>query len=384
MNRTRSAFFLIGLLSLSFAIAGEDNANLQAEMMRADLKTRAASLTEHEMALMKELREGEINRTLPDEKRDNLQKMIEIVRRDREELMKKAEAIARQQPERNNDPDWQDRIRKALDQKVTFEFADVQLNEAVTFIRQIANVNFIVEPALVARNVNITLKAQDMPLRNALDWISRLAEARWEVADHAIFIGTNPPDPRATPAPGDLNLRVPPRRTPRALDSSAKIRVKLPNGAEIETEGGVLNEFPEMMQEILTQLHDTTKDGILVYRLDDPAKAEIVEKAVDLLKNLTVTYTINRDLKLLVVVADQPYNLRRAQVLLNVLLTPPAPPIHMDRARMARALDRDVLMKMDRAFKNPDGTPGQPQGMGIRRKMPPEAAKPPEQARENF
>lgn len=139
--------------------AAEGDANLEREMTVADFKTRAAALSDHEMALLKQLREGELNHALTDDKRDDLKKMIDLIKQDREELIKKAQQFAQQQPDRN-DPNWQDRIRKALEQKVTFEFADVQLNDAIAFFRQIAGVNVIVDPALNARNTNLSLRSR--------------------------------------------------------------------------------------------------------------------------------------------------------------------------------------------------------------------------------
>ena len=86
---------------------------------------------------------------------------------------------------------WKSDIIKRLQRKVTFDFVDTSLDEAVAFLRQVSGVTIIVDPKVMAAGpANINLRVTDMNLDLALDWILRLANLEKVLKDHAIYIST--------------------------------------------------------------------------------------------------------------------------------------------------------------------------------------------------
>ncbi|MCY3023411.1 MAG: hypothetical protein NTW87_30900 [Planctomycetota bacterium] len=96
-----------------------------------------------------------------------------------------ATAIGRQVKEEA----WKADIKKKLQRKVTFEFVDTPLDEAISFLRQLANVTMIVDPKVLAGGApTINLRVTDMGLDLALEWILKLADLEYALRDNAIFI----------------------------------------------------------------------------------------------------------------------------------------------------------------------------------------------------
>jgi Flp pilus assembly secretin CpaC len=84
---------------------------------------------------------------------------------------------------------WKSDIRKKLTRKVTFEFVDTPLDEAISFLRSLANVTMIVDPKVIAGGAPaINLRVTDMSLDLALEWILKLADLEYALKDNAIFI----------------------------------------------------------------------------------------------------------------------------------------------------------------------------------------------------
>jgi len=84
---------------------------------------------------------------------------------------------------------WKADIRKKLQRKVTFEFVDTPLDEAISFLRSLANVTMIVDPKVLAGGApTINLRVTDMSLDLALEWILKLADLEYALRDNAIFI----------------------------------------------------------------------------------------------------------------------------------------------------------------------------------------------------
>lgn len=84
---------------------------------------------------------------------------------------------------------WKVEIRKRLQRKVSFEFVDTPLQEAISFLRSLTNVTMIIDPkVLEAGPPAINLRVTDMSLDLALGWILRLADLDFAFKDKAIFI----------------------------------------------------------------------------------------------------------------------------------------------------------------------------------------------------
>ena len=88
------------------------------------------------------------------------------------------------------EPEWKREIRAKLQRKVTFEFVETPLTEAINFLQTLTRVNFIIDRrALEKEDPPITLKVADMPLEMALAWILRLVELDYAIKDRAVCIG---------------------------------------------------------------------------------------------------------------------------------------------------------------------------------------------------
>ena len=103
------------------------------------------------------------------------------------------------------EPEWKRAAREKLKRKITFEFADMPLDQAVVFLREVAQVGTVLDPRVVGENPpRVTLTMKNVPMRLALDRITRLAGLTWEIKDGAIFITKAKPAPAEKPAPGDV------------------------------------------------------------------------------------------------------------------------------------------------------------------------------------
>ncbi len=104
-----------------------------------------------------------------------------------------------------SDPQWMKDIRKQLDRRVTFEFVDTPLNEAIAFLQTLTRLTVILDPKAAeggGASVPITLRVTNMELRLALKWILRLAGLDYTLKKEAIFIST--PENLA----GEVDLKI--------------------------------------------------------------------------------------------------------------------------------------------------------------------------------
>jgi hypothetical protein len=87
-------------------------------------------------------------------------------------------------------PEWENEIRRKISRHVTFEFVDTSLEEALNFMNQLKRTNFILDPAVAAREKlpTITLKVTDEPLATALEKILKQAKLGADFRSQAIFI----------------------------------------------------------------------------------------------------------------------------------------------------------------------------------------------------
>lgn len=105
------------------------------------------------------------------------------------------------------EPEWAQAIRRKLARKISFEFVDTPLSEAIQFLQTLTKVNMIFNPeaAETKGGTPITLKVTDMKLELALDWILKLADIEYALMDEALFIATAytlEEESRGTPPPG--------------------------------------------------------------------------------------------------------------------------------------------------------------------------------------
>lgn len=92
------------------------------------------------------------------------------------------------------EPQWKREVRKMLERKVTFEFVDTPLQEAIQFLQTLTRTTIILDPMALedsaAASTPITLRVTDMSLGLALRWILRLADLDYTLKDEAVFIST--------------------------------------------------------------------------------------------------------------------------------------------------------------------------------------------------
>ncbi|MGD0091102.1 MAG: STN domain-containing protein [Planctomycetota bacterium] len=101
---------------------------------------------------------------------------------------------------------WKQEIKKKLVRKVSFEFVDTPLGEAIQFLNSLTKANIIIDPKVADKSSKtpITLRVQDMEMELALKWILRLAELKYELRNQAVFITAEnkedqKPQPEAKP-----------------------------------------------------------------------------------------------------------------------------------------------------------------------------------------
>ncbi len=92
---------------------------------------------------------------------------------------------------KKTDPKWKMEIRKKLERKVSFEFVDTPLEEALAFLNTLSEVNIILDPGAAEAGcgkVPINLKVSDMDMSTALRWILKLSQLEYDLRNRALFI----------------------------------------------------------------------------------------------------------------------------------------------------------------------------------------------------
>ncbi|MBM4044762.1 MAG: hypothetical protein FJ279_06600 [Planctomycetes bacterium] len=81
------------------------------------------------------------------------------------------------------------KIKEALEKPVTLDFADTPIQDVVTFIADFAVVNIVLDRnAVPAEGAAITLKVKDIPLKNALDFVLKQAQLKYDIRNEALYI----------------------------------------------------------------------------------------------------------------------------------------------------------------------------------------------------
>ena len=100
----------------------------------------------------------------------------------------------------DGDPEAKKAILARLEVKISCEFPDTPLGEAVTFIGQVSQVGTVFDPAGLGENPpRVSLNMKNVPLRVVLDWITWLGGLEWEVRDR-LYITAPAPGEKVAPA----------------------------------------------------------------------------------------------------------------------------------------------------------------------------------------
>lgn len=97
-------------------------------------------------------------------------------------------------------------MKAAMAKKVSFEFDETPVAEAVGFIDSLISATFIIDPKLRQENKSVSLKVTDMSAREALTKIAAQAGAKVYAKDGVYYIGTEAPESaqKAAQAPAKL------------------------------------------------------------------------------------------------------------------------------------------------------------------------------------
>ena len=87
---------------------------------------------------------------------------------------------------------WRQEIDNKLEQKLTLNFQDNDINDVVQFLQQQTDVNIILDPEVVAELdvPPITMEMNNVKLRSALEFIMTLTELRYSLQDEAVYISS--------------------------------------------------------------------------------------------------------------------------------------------------------------------------------------------------
>ena len=85
---------------------------------------------------------------------------------------------------------WRQQIATQLDQEITLDFQDTDLVDVIAFLQRITNVNFVIDPAVIAGGSvpPVTLRVEAMKLRYVLDYVMRLTSLNYAMRDQAIYV----------------------------------------------------------------------------------------------------------------------------------------------------------------------------------------------------
>ena len=90
----------------------------------------------------------------------------------------------------DNEADWRACVEGKLETKISFDFVNTPLEDAIAFFNCIMPISFIVDTQAGIGQKPITLKANAMKFKVALKWICRLTETSLVLEDRVLFIST--------------------------------------------------------------------------------------------------------------------------------------------------------------------------------------------------
>ncbi len=156
------------------------------------------------------------------------------------------------------EPEAEKKIKEVLKtKKVTFDFVDVPVADAMEFMRQLVGVNMVLGPD-VDRKATLTLKGNDMAAGQALQWMAKMADAKLEVRDGAVAIehandGEREFAPKPKPEKGFAKLDLEKLRHHGGAPLGKAV-IPLGNGASVELNLEEEDLDPETRQVLLKLL----------------------------------------------------------------------------------------------------------------------------------
>ncbi len=248
----------------------------------------------------------------------------------------------------------EDKIKKALTRKVSFEFVDTPLTDALDFIRRLSNVAIVVDPKIIADGKDkaaINLRVTDMNMDLALEWILKLAELDYKIRNQAIYIFS--PE-----AKDELKKVVDVKKEidKKEIDAAAgpgMLRARFGNGAAIEADVAMIKQFPYLAQEILAFGFDPAKDEMLALAPGRDFPPHIsVAAFIESVKTIAPDAKFDFDdrLKLLYIRSTEESDLRRIHAIARALRR--APPNPAFEQPFANPNQKVTLKATDRPLKD--------------------------------
>ncbi|MCY3020316.1 MAG: hypothetical protein NTW87_14960 [Planctomycetota bacterium] len=252
-------------------------------------------------------------------------------------------------PAKAEDEPWKAEIAKKLERKVTFEFVDTPLEEALSFLRTLVAVNLILDPRAVVEHRNtmpVTLRVQDMGVGLALQWVCKLADLKYELRENAIFV-TFADDGKA----GEAKAPV--------LPPGSKLRVKLPNGSEMEADVAVFSQRPDLLEDVVNRFLDLPQHRVVPIPLGGAnVDHDALARLLNGLGGRDVTVEHNRDLQLLVLRSKNPRALMDLVMVANVALQ--HPPEHHNAPKPPHAPEKPAPPEKQAPAAKPPAPPHDP------------------------
>lgn len=97
-------------------------------------------------------------------------------------------------------------MKAAMAKKVSFEFVETPVAEAVGFIDSLISATFIIDPKLKQENKSVSLKVTDLPASEAMAKLAAQVGAKVYVKDGAYYIGKEVPADAFVPAQAPAKL----------------------------------------------------------------------------------------------------------------------------------------------------------------------------------
>ena len=110
------------------------------------------------------------------------------------------------QPRGTDDVDvaWKQAIERGLEQRMTVDFQELDIQEVVEFLQRNTDINFVLDPKVVAEGMvpPITMRLEEITIANVLEFIMLQTDLRYTLEGQAVYI-SNPEGLR-----GDVFMRV--------------------------------------------------------------------------------------------------------------------------------------------------------------------------------
>lgn len=268
-----------------------------------------------------------------------------------------------------------DSIKKKLQRKVSFEFVDTPFVDAVEFLRHLSNINVVIDPKVLAERKPqaVNLRVNDMPLDTALQWILKLVELDFMIADNAIFIST----------PEVIKDRVAPeaknKKQPAEPQGDGILRARFSTGDQIEIDATMMKKNPDIAREVLSMVFDPAKDEILALVMGKDIPPHIpLDRFVGIAQKIAPQAVLNYDegLKLLTITSNDESDLHKLNAIARALRKTGGPKEDMKNKmanaefEKAQAMYAEQAAMLDKARMIAEkNTPGDPATMQKLRDM---------------